>query len=276
MRFTLAPKQWYVSPPPAALHHSLKLPPNEFNMAKTTTTAPAQLDPLFSRPVILDSSRHRSLKYNPRAGYGFAAKLSATPITYAEFARAACDYPIVFAGPQATPVALLGLGNGRNLLVDEAGNWRPQRYIPVNLQRYPFLFMEDKQNGQFILGADEAAAHFRPADNAEALFVDGETTALVEKVADYLTQFHGDLETTQVFTQGLLDSGLLIERRADIRLNGGEQLTLDKFRIIDEAAFNALPGETIAAWHKKNWLPLVYFHLQSLGNWDRLVDWASD
>ncbi len=245
-------------------------------MAQTTPPAQAPLDPLFTRPVLLDSERHRDLKYNPRAGYGFAAKLTVTPITYAEFPLAARDYPIVFAGPQATPVVVLGLRNGRNLMVDEHGNWRPERYVPANLQRYPFLFIDSGQTGQLILGADEAAEHFLPADTAEALFVDGDASPMLEKAADYLSRFHSDHQSTLLFTKALQESGLLIDRRADIRLNNGEHFSLDKFRIIDEALFNALPGETILDWHKKTWLPLVYFHLQSLGNWNRLINIASD
>lgn len=245
-------------------------------MAQTTPPTQAPLDPLFTRPVLLDSARHRDLTFNAHAGYGFAAKLIVTPITYAEFARAACDYPIVFAGPQATPLVVLGLHDGRNLLVDGAGNWRAGRYIPANLQRYPFLFLADQQGDQFVLGADEAAAHFRPAAGGEALFANGEPTALLNKAADFLSAFHSDHQSTQFFSQGLVESGLLIERRADIRLNNGEQVSLDNFRIVDEAAFNALPDQTIVEWHQKSWLPLVYFHLQSLGNWERLIDWASN
>ncbi|MBS4095234.1 MAG: SapC family protein [Sulfuricella sp.] len=246
-------------------------------MAQTTPIPPqAPLNPLFAQPVLLDSQRHRDLTYNPRCGYGFAAKLTAIPLTYAEFHLAARDYPIVFAGPQAAPVALLGLRNERNLLVDTNGNWRAERYIPAYLQQYPFLFLEDRQNGQFVLGIDESAEHFRPVEGAEPLFAGAATTPLVEKAADFLSGFHADHQTTQVFTQGLLDSGLLIERHADIRLNDGEQISIDNFRIVDEAAFNALPSKTIADWHKKSWLPLVYFHLQSLGNWSHLIDWSSN
>lgn len=242
-------------------------------MAQTPTPA---TDPLFTRPVLLDSARHAELRYNPRAGFRFAAKLTVTPITFAEFPLAARDYPIVFAGPQATPAAVLGLRNGQNLMVDGNGQWRAGYYVPANLQRYPFLFIEDNEKSQFILGADEAAEHFLPAEGSEALFADGEPTALVNRAADFLSRLQGDHLSTLAFSKGLQDTNLLIERRADIQLKDGQHLTLDKFRIVDEAAFNALPEATIVDWHKKTWLPLVYFHLQSLSNWSRLVDLASD
>jgi hypothetical protein len=44
------------------------------------------------------------------------------------------------------------------------------------------------------------------------------------------------------------------------------------FRIIDEQKFAQLDDETFLDWRKKSWLPFVYAHFMSGGQWHRLSD----
>jgi len=68
----------------------------------------------------------------------------------------------------------------------------------------------------------------------------------------------------------------LRDNRANIRMAGGEQLSVTGFQVIDEAKFNALPDDVFADWRKKGWLALVYCQLLSTGSWATLIDSQAD
>ena len=48
------------------------------------------------------------------------------------------------------------------------------------------------------------------------------------------------------------------------------------FMAVNEEKFKALSDVTILDWKKKGFLHAVYFHLQSLNNWDMLLAKAND
>jgi len=231
---------------------------------------------LFANSRPLDRTLHRNLKINRMAGYRFASHEFAAPITAIEFSSAARDYPIIFAGDNQAPMIVLGLRSGRNLLVDEQGKWQEGKYIPAHLRRYPFVFMEDGAKTRFTLCIDEKAEHFQDQNSAsEPLFINGDPAPFVTDMLNFLSAFHNDNLATQQFSAALQNAGLLIERRAEVEMANGEHLALTRFNVIDETRFNKLPAETFLEWRKRGWLPLVYFHLLSLANWNRLLDLAA-
>ena len=80
----------------------------------------------YERPVALNRTTHRDLRLKAVNNIHFAAKAHSVPLTGVEFAPAARDFPILFAGnsiEDAGPMALLGLRQGENLLVGENGFW---------------------------------------------------------------------------------------------------------------------------------------------------------
>lgn len=231
----------------------------------------------FKRLRALDRSAHQDLRVDRSAGYDFARELITAPLVIADLAPAARDYPIVFIGEPAQPFALLGLRRQHNLLVAEDGQWRKGRYIPSHLRSYPFGYAEAPEQ-RILLCIDEAAEHLRPGRQRQPLplFADGQPTPLVNEMLDFLTRLHTETGLTRSFAAAVADAGLLIERKAEVTLASGEQLTLDGFRIIDEQKFNALPEKTFLEWRAHGWLAPVYFHLQSLANLVNLVAWASE
>jgi len=238
---------------------------------------PADSNELFRQPRPLDRAAHAALTIDRKAGFAFARTQIAVPITLSEFAPAARDYPIVFAGTPVQPFALLGLREGHNLLINEAGQWRKGRYIPAHLRRYPFIFME-APNNQFVLCIDESAEHFTAASklDPQPLFADGNPTPLVGDAMKFLAAFQSEFGTTRELAAAIETAELLIERRADVDLAGGAgHLSLGGFRIIDEAKLAAVADEVFLDWRKRGWLAPIYFHLQSLANFALLTDWAS-
>lgn len=231
----------------------------------------------FKRFVALDRSTHKDLRIDRSAGFGFARGLITIPLTLSDFPAAARDYPIVFIGEPARPFAVLGLRRGHNLLVDHAGHWRKQRYIPNHLRSYPFGYAEAPGN-QIVLCIDEAADHFVPAEprRSESVFPAGQPSPLINQMLEFLTRLHSEIAPTDEFSAALAEAGLLIERRAEAVLTTGEHLSLDGFRIVDEQTFNSLDDEVALKWRRRGWLAPVYFHLQSMGTLANLIEWEGE
>lgn len=244
---------------------------NPSEQSKTVANA------LFKQPRPLDRVAHKNLTIDRKAGFSFAREQIAVPITLSEFAAVAHDYPIVFAGEPAQPFALLGVREGRNLLVNDVGQWRKRRYVPAHLRRYPFVFMEAPDN-QFILCIDEAAEHFTAEvkHDPQPLFVDDQPAPLVGDAMKFLAAFQGEFAMTREFVAALAAANLLVVRRVDMELAGGAgHFTLDGFQIVDEEKLAGVADETFLEWRKRGWLAPIYFHLQSLANFGLLTDWAS-
>lgn len=229
---------------------------------------------LFHQPVPLDPTRHQYLKLDRTVGFGFAAGQTAVPLVATEFAMAARDLPIVFAGEARLPMVVLGIRGGQNLLVGADGTWRPGRYVPAHLRRYPFILQEDAASQRFALCIDESARHFQSAQTGEPLFTEGAATPVVSEMLQFLSELQGGFAQTQEYVTALIAEELLIERTAVVELKTGERVTLEGFHVVDEEKFGRLPAEKLALWAQKGWLPLTYFHLQSRLNWSHLVDLA--
>lgn len=233
---------------------------------------------LFKQPRPLDRVAHSSLVIDRLGGFRFAREHIAIPITLGEFAAAARDYPIVFAADAVQPFVLLGLRQGRNLMVDESGRWRKGRYVPAHLRRYPFIFMETPDK-QFVLCIDEAAEHFTksPKTEPQSLFIDGNPAPLVGDAMKFLAAFQSEFIATRELGTAMAEQGLLIDRQANVELPGaGGHFSLTGFRIVDEEKLAAVADATFLDWRKRGWLAPIYFHLQSLGNFGLLTEWAGE
>lgn len=237
----------------------------------------ANANELFKQPRPLDRIAHKDLTIDRRAGFGFARGQIAVPITLSEFAAAARDYPIVFAGTPLQPFALLGLREGHNLLINETGQWRKGRYVPAHLRRYPFVFME-ASNNQFLLCIDEVAEHFTATakQDPQALFEGDQPTPLVNDAMQFLAAFQSEFVTTREVTAAIEKHQILITRQAEVELAAGAgRYSLGGFSIIDEQKLNELPDAVFLDWRKRGWLAPIYFHLQSLANFAHLSEWAA-
>jgi hypothetical protein len=230
---------------------------------------------LYRQPRVLQPALHRGLAFPTSGLYGFSAQANAVPLLAAEMTAIGRRLPIVFTG-DAQPQAVLGLRAQQNLCIDEAGRWIAGPHVPAYLRRYPFIFLEDTTRHELTLCIDEAAA-VPAGPNAPALFDDaGQPTAITRSALAFCRDYQAHHLLTLEFGQALATAGLLVDKHADVALHDGQRLSLNGFQVIDEARFNQLPAETLAAWRDKGWLALVYAHLQSLDNWSTLIDRLRD
>lgn len=224
---------------------------------------------LYRRPTPLSAERHADHRVETGTGHGFAAEINSLPLNAVEFVPAARHYPIVFTlGEEPVPVAILGLGDGRNLFIRD-GRWERGLYIPAYVRRYPFIFTEHKEAGQLVLCIDEAAPSVTTEARGERLIVDGEPSEFARRALEFCTAFQREVVKTHALVELLKQRDLLTRRMASLR-RGEEERSLGGFQAVDEAKFNALDDATMLDWRRRGFLPILYAHLLSLGNWESL------
>lgn len=247
-----------------------------YSMTAETTTPPAaqtpSSGPLFYRdPLPLQSDKHANWRLLP-GSVAFAAETNAIPAVVGEFGLAAQHFPILFTGKDAAPIVAVGLA--RNNLFVNAGAWAEDTYAPAYVRRYPFVFMQADDEGNFLLALDAAASeHVNPgtSEEGEPLFVDGKATELVDNAMRFCGDFTREHEQTKLFSAALIEQDLLVERSIDVTLNSGEQMSVNGFNVVDVEKFSKLPDDIVVAWHRNGWLALVHHHLSSLARFNALV-----
>ena len=242
--------------------------------AATQNGAPVDLPLFYQNPVMLDKSKHRTSGVATKnSNYTFAKNVNAVPVTLIELPQIMMAYPIVFtAGPLAFPAVLLGLRDGENLFVDSKGQWNDGSYIPAYIRRYPFIFADQPNGDQLTLCIDDTN-DWLMNKGGERLFTDeGEMTPLTENALEFCKSYHAASQETLRFAKALQESGILVERNATIQVEGKDPFQLSGFRQVDEAKLRALPEETVIQWHRDGWMAMVYAHLLSTQNWQKLFD----
>ncbi len=235
----------------------------------------------YEHPVPLNRADHKELRLKGLAHMKFAMNTHSVPLTGAEFALAARDLMIVFAGNDAAsagPIALLGLRQNENLMVDAAGQWENDIYIPAFVRRYPFVLGEkpegSPEGADFTVFLDVQFEGFN-SDEGQRLFnEDGTDTEMLTGAVGFLSEFQQNVERTRSFMQQLVKHDLLEPRNVQLRrgesessqgitLNGLFMVSEEKLRALDATATYELMSDGALGW--------VYAHLLSLANIDRLA-----
>ncbi|MFN3670066.1 MAG: SapC family protein [Brevundimonas sp.] len=246
-------------------------------MTDTTSTAALSGNVLFyGKPEPLSVEAHAGLGVNPvDKPYGFVAKTNLVPLTVTEFAPAALSYPVIFVGDARMPVAVMALRGGENLYVSEAGEFRPEAYIPAYVRRYPFVFANDDVQKRLILCVDRDAP-FITEGGATPLFVDGKPSPYVEQAMEFCNNFEQERQRTDAFVKLLTDLDLLETREAVFTPRNPDGTAaapqkIAEYFAVSEDKLKALPAEKLVELRDNGALGQIYAHLVSLLGWDRLI-----
>lgn len=217
--------------------------------------------PLFyKRPEVLSTVTHAHWRIKV-GDLGFAAQTQFVPVAASEFVMASHKYPLLFGSHEHLPVALLGLKPHNSFVKGES--WQEDAYVPAYVRRYPFCLTA--VDGNVALAIDtEAPQLIKSGQEGEPLFVDGKPSPLTEKAWQFCDTFSREFAATESFVKLLVKHKLLIQRVLDINLPNETATSLTGFYLVDAEAFQALPDELLADWHRKGILALIYAHLNSL------------
>jgi hypothetical protein len=252
------------------------------NEAKKTNGAESSTDsslPLFfKRPVPLDAVRHAEAGIVSQTSMEFAKDTNSVFINAIEFAEAAKFYPIIFsAGEQPMPAVLTGFEQ-ENYYIGKDGAWKKDVYVPAYVRRYPFVFMDVPKEDKLVLCIDEGAPHFREkgGKDVQPFYDNGEPSELSKNALNFCSAFQAQYHATRAFCAALQEAELFSPTRSDVKLANGREIQLSGFQVIDEKKFSTLTDEQIIDFHKKGWLPLLYFVLMSASNWRNLINLAAE
>lgn len=229
---------------------------------------------MYTKPVVLNSVNHKTLKVGPVKDYDFAKGFNSCIIVGQEFIEAAKFYPIVFSvshdNENVSSVAILGINN--NLFVKEDGKWEDKAYIPAFIRRYPYILAEGlTQDGSLTVCIDSEYSGFN-ANGGERLFTDdGQNTPALDRAIEFLRQYHSQHEITKAFINHLKELNVFKPIEANIRLASGEQFTVKNLMMVDEPVLYKLPDSELAQLVRRGYLAWVYAHLYSLANFNRIV-----
>ena len=242
----------------------------------TASNTPAQGDnqpappPMFyTEPEPLLLATHKDFKIRAEHDFTFAASTNTVPLATPEFPLIARHFPIMFLGADLVPTAALGFNPESNLFVNAKGEWDRLSYIPAYVRRYPFILLGMEGDERLHLGIDKAARSDK--EGARALFEADKETAAVTEALTFCEQFHNAFNLTRAFSNALKETGVVEEHDLELELSPGQVSKVGTIQRVSEEKFKALSDATILDWQKKGFLHSVYFHLQSLNNWELLL-----
>ncbi|MBE7182862.1 MAG: SapC family protein [Methylobacterium mesophilicum] len=221
---------------------------------------------IYERAVPVSRQNHGDLSVKTGNNFNFAKHVNSVPLMAAEFALAAAEYAVVFAGEgdDIIPVVLLGVRDSENLFVGGDGAWGG-RYVPAFLRRYPFVFSSDDDGSNFTLCIDEGFEGANKNGRGERLFDgDGERTQYLQSVLGFLQAYQVQFTRTRALTKRLSDMGLLEQMQARFTLRSSQDLTLSGFLTVNREKLKGLSGEQLAELNANDDLELIFLHLQSL------------
>lgn len=228
---------------------------------------------IYGEAKAVSKDKHADLSVKTGANFSFAKNINSIPLTAIEFAHAATEFAIVFAGSgdSLMPAVITGVRKDENLFVNEDGTFDAE-YIPAFLRRYPFVFSSSDDGANFTLCIDEEYDGCNTEGRGERLFdSEGEQTQYLKSVLDFLQQYQAQFARTELFCKKISDLGLLEPMGAQITLPEGEKFTLTGFQSINREKLKALTGEQLADLASTDELELAYIHIQSMRNFTSMV-----
>lgn len=231
---------------------------------------------IYNSVTPLTRRDHGDLAYKPMPSFEFARGINAAPLVAAEMVPASADYAVVFsAGTEPPlPLALFGVTADQNVFVGPQGEWLGG-YVPAFLRRWPFVFSTDALGETYTLCIDATAPGFNRENRGERLFDgDGEPTGYTTRMLEFLKEFQALHERTKAFGEKLKALDLLQAVEAHIPLPNQQARTLTGFQVVNREKLKAVPAEALEQLFRTDELELIYLHLFSLRNLERLREKA--
>ncbi len=231
---------------------------------------------MYSKPEPLSPEAHGDLGLvSSDKPFAFAFAANAVPVQVSEFGPAGINYPIIFAGADHTPLAVMSVRPNENLFITE-GRFDPESYIPAFIRRYPFVVAANPDNTQMIVCID-VDAHFLTKHGGDVkLFEDGQPTEYTKNAIQFCENFEQERQRTDSFVKLLKELDLLAERQHLVPVQNddgtqGEPMQLSDYFAVSEERLKALPADKLAELRDSGALQQIYAHLNSLLIWDKLV-----
>lgn len=246
----------------------------------TPPTANAQIEGqvlFYKNPEPLDVRLHGKLGLRSTdRPFSFAAKQHFVPLHVPEFAPAALSYPIIFAGPNYSPLAVMGINQNENLYISEDGLYRTGAYVPAFIRRYPFVVAKDDEQNRLMICIDRGSDLFVEVGADLMLFENGQPSAYTKNCIEFCSNFDVDRQRTELFVNELRELDLFESKQTTFtpRLADGSEgppQIIAEYYAVSEDRVKALPADKLMALAANGALGQIYAHLISLLGFERLI-----
>lgn len=239
-------------------------------------SAPQQLPLFYQALEPLSSEAHGNFRARNVERAPFLVNQHAIPVTVEEFPMVMRYMPIVFTqGPDPVPVALMALNEGYNVFVDQDGALiNKEIYVPAYIRRYPYLLARLQPNSdQLTLCFDPTSETIGAFDEGEALFENGQPTAVTKAILEFNEQFEQGGVKTQSFMKELADLELLQDGQVELRTGpDAAPITYQGFQMVNEEKLRELRGDQLRKIVQSGLLPMIYAHLFSMQRVSEIYD----
>jgi hypothetical protein len=232
---------------------------------------------MYKNPEPLNAQRHGKLGMNatdtPFAG---AKTLHSVPLIVGEFGPAALSYPIIFAGADYTPVAVMSIRPNENLFIGEDGVFADGNYIPAFIRRYPFITARNEGDGQLFVCIDRGADTL-VENGGTPLFENGEPSAFTKQCLEFCNNFEADRFKTDSFVKTLRDLDLFEVREVAVNPKNPDGSLSPAVKVSEyfsptQERISALPDSAQLDLMKSGALQQIHHHWNSLLLWERLIN----
>lgn len=216
----------------------------------------------------LSSEIHANYRVRAQDSAPFLVAQHAIPLTIDEFPLVQRAMPIVFSvGDEAIPLALMGLNEGVNVFIDEAGKAIGDGfYVPAYVRRYPYMLARLRPDAQELsLCFDPTSDAIGAFEEGQPLFEDGQPSAATKEILAFNETFEQAGQRTQAFMNELRELELLMDGEVSIQPDGAEQPFIYRgFQMVNEQKLQDMRGDQLRKINQSGMLPLLYAHLFSL------------
>jgi len=235
-------------------------------MASTPASTEFTLPLFYGSLVPLSSQLHPTHGLKPRNDFEYTRTAHAIPITVDEFAIAQRHYPIIFSvGDMPTPLALVGLQEGRNLYLGDNGQWEAGQYVPAFVRRYPFMLAKLSPEATDLSLCFDEKSGILAAGEGDPLFIGTEPSQTTKQVLEFCEQFEQAVFRTRSFMDELTKLNLLMDGEVTIQREGLPQPAVYRgFQMVAEDRLQNLRGDQARKLVQSGLLGLCYAHLFSL------------
>lgn len=225
---------------------------------------------LYERPELLSKEDHGHLGLrNLPQPFAFARDARAVPLVVSEFRSVQRYCPVVFTEREdPVPLAVLGIQEDRNLLIDDKGQWQVPGYIPAYLRCYPFA-LATAATDRYALVLDRSADMVSDQPDVP-FFEDGELSRPVQQRLDLCRNYQTEVQRTEAFCKTLKRLDLLVEQQVNHTIDGQEQLVAHYFAVHWDRLM-ALEKDVVAELFQSGSLAAILAHLFSLDTFTELV-----
>lgn len=232
-------------------------------------SAPQPTLPLFYKDLMpLNSRDHLGWKSKSMDSASWLIGQHAIPLTVDEFVQAQRHFPIVFsAGDNPLPLALMGLNEGVNTFVDDAGKVTEPVYLPAYIRRYPFMLAKLAPDAEDLsLCFDPTAGLVGEFDEGQALFDGDKPSEQTQGILKFCEDFEQAGQRTKLFVDELKAQDLLMDGEIAITTNDkpDQPFVYRGFRMVDQEKLRQLRGDQLRKWNENGLLPLIHAHIFSL------------